>query len=118
MTEPVTIYFKSVAAEDEYGDPVKTWQPVVVEDALVYELAGSDLTDIDRPDGTRVHARIQLPDEYMVTLERDALKGCKVSLTGRGQGENDAYWVIGSPNYAPDLPTRWNTTIEIGRTDG
>lgn len=118
MGETVTIYFKSSDAEDEYGDPVETWKPQVVEGALVYELAGSDLADADRPDGTRVRARVQLPDECMEMFERDALKGCKIALTDRGQGENDAYWVIGSPNYAPDLPTNWNTTIEVGRTDG
>lgn len=118
MTEQVTVLFRRTGAEDQNGDPVETWEPVEVDGALVYELAGSDLSDADRPDGTRVTARVQLPDSYMETLDRDALKGCKVALTGRGQRLDDAYWVIGSPNHAPGLPTGWDTTIEIGRTDG
>lgn len=118
MTEAVTIFSKSAVSEDEHGDPVETWEPTVVEGALVYELAGSDLNDADRPDGKRVHARVQLPDSSMETLGRDSLKGCKIALTGRGQSEEDAYLVIGSPNYAPDMPTKWNTTVEVGRVDG
>lgn len=118
MGETVTIYFKSAGGEDEHGDPVAAFEPQVVEGALVYELAGSDLADADRPDGSRVRARVQLPDSFMETLGRDALKGCKLALADRGQTEEDAYWVIGSPNYGPGLPTGWNTTIEVGRTDG
>ena len=118
MAETVTIYSRSALTEDEHGDPVETWSPTVVAGALVYELAGSDLADADRPDGSRVAARVQLPDSYMSEIGRDELKGSKVTLTDRGQSEDDAYWVIGSPNYAPDLPTWWNTTIELGRVDG
>ena len=118
MTETVTIYKKSNDGEDDYGDPVEVWNPTEVSGCLVYELAGSDLKDADRPDGTRVTARIQLPDSFMMTVDRDWLKGCKVALTSRGQTEGGAYHVIGSPQYAPDLPTKWNTTIEVGRVDG
>lgn len=118
MSETVTLYFKSADAEDEHGDPVDVWVPQVIEGALVYELAGSDLDDADRPDGKRVHARVQLPNASMAAFGRDALKGARLALTGRGQSEDDAFWVIGSPNYAPDMPTCWNTTIEVGRTDG
>lgn len=116
--EAVTIYFEAKGEEDEYGDPVVGWNPVVVDDVLVYELAGSDLNDADMPEGVRVDARIQLPDTYMAGLERDSLKGCKVALTDRGQTAEDAFWVIGSPNYQANLPTRWSTTISLGRTDG
>ena len=118
MPETVTVYRKSTGGEDEYGDPIVGWVPEVVEGALVYELCGSDLNDADLPDGTRVEARVQLPDSYMSEVGRDSLRGCKVALTDRGQTEDDAYWVIGSPNYAPDLPTSWNTTMNLGRTDG
>lgn len=118
MSETVTLYARSISGEDENGDPVETWTPTVVEGALVYELAGSDLADADRPDGKRVNARVQLPDEFMSTVGRDSLKGCKLALTSRGQAEEDAYWVIGSPNHAPDMPTKWSTTIEIGKVDG
>ena len=114
----MTIFFPSNDGEDEYGDPVTTWRPEAIDGALVYELAGTSLVDIDRPGGMRVYARIQLPDEYMAGLGRDALKGCRIALTGRGQTEDDAYWIVGSPNYAPSMPTRWNTTLEAGRKDG
>lgn len=116
--EAVTVLFPRFGAEDAHGDAVVAWEPVEVGGALVYELAGSDLADADRPDGRRVHARVQLPDQYMSTLRRDALKGCKVALTERGQSARDAYWVIGSPNHAPGMPTEWSTTIELGRVDG
>lgn len=118
MTETVTILFRKTGGEDSNGDPAIRWVPVEVDGALVYELAGSDLGDADRPDGTRVLARVQLPDSYTETLERDALKGCRIALTGRGQDIDDAYWVIGSPSHGPNLPTQWSTTIEVGRVDG
>ena len=116
--EAVTVYIKTIGAEDEHGDPVETWDPTPVEGALVYETAGSDLQDADRPDGVKVMARIQLPDSAMEAFGRDALEGAKIALTDRGQTEDDAYWVIGSPNYAPVMPTAWNTTVEVGRVDG
>jgi hypothetical protein len=116
--ELVTLYFKSSGSEDSHGDPVETWTPQEVEGALVYELAGSDLADADRPDGRRVKARVQLPDAAMAALPRDGLEGCRIALTARGQTAADAYWVIGSPNHAPGMPTAWSTTIEVGRTDG
>lgn len=119
MVERVTIYRKSaVPAEDEHGDPIEEWTPTVVDGALVYELSGSDLNAADRPDGTRVHARVQLPAPDMDAFGRDALKGCKLALTDRGQTEDDAYWVIGSPNPALGMPTAWGPTIEVGRVDG
>lgn len=116
--ETVTVYTRTVSAEDEYGDPVETWEPTVVEGALVYELSGSDLDDADRPDGVRVSARVQLPDPVMASFGRDALMGARIALTDRGQEEEDALFVSGSPNFAPDLPSDWNTTIEIGRVHG
>lgn len=116
--ENVTLYIKSAGEEDAHGDPAVTWTPQEVDGALAYELAGSDLSDADMPDGTRVTARVQLPDATMAGLSRDALKGARIALTDRGQTFDDAYWVIGSPNYAPNLPTGWNTTIALGRTDG
>lgn len=118
MPEPVTVYTRSVEAEDQHGDPIETWTPEVVENCLVYELAGSDLADADMPDGTKITARVQFPDSFMANVGRDGLRGCKVALTNRGQTEDDAYWVVGSPSYAPDLPTEWNTTITLGRADG
>ena len=116
--EKVTLYLKSVGGEDSHGDPAVAWTPQEVDGALVYELAGSDLQDADMPDGIRVTARVQFPDEVMAGFTRDALRGARIALTDRGQTLDDAYWVVGSPNYAPDLPTSWNTTITLGRTDG
>lgn len=118
MGETVTVLLRTLGGEDANGDPVESWEPFEVDGALVYELSGPDLSDADRPDGTRAVARVQLPESFMEGLGRDALKRGKVALTGRGQGLEDAYWVIGSPNHAPGLPTGWDTTIEVGRTDG
>lgn len=117
MTEAVTVYKRVADAEDEYGDPAERWEPNVVDGCLVYELAGSDLADADRPDGSRVEARVNFPDEWASALPRGWLKGCKVALTDRGQTEENAYRVIGNPNHQ-ELPTRWSTTVEVGRTDG
>ena len=116
--ESITLWRKSEDGEDEYGDPVGRWEPSTVDGCLVYELAGSDLHDADMPDGIQVTARVQMPDSFMAAAGRDAPRGCKVALTDRGQTFDDAYWVVGSPNYAPDLPTGWNTTITLGRKDG
>ena len=118
MGETVTIWFKSADGEDSHGDPVESWEPARVDGVLVYELAGSDLSDADMPDGVRAEARVQLPDSYMDALGRDQLRGCRISLTDRGQSYDDAYWVVGSPNYAQGLPTGWNTTITLGRKNG
>jgi hypothetical protein len=118
MTETVTVLKPAESGVDSYGDPIETWEPEEIPGCLVYELSGEDAVDRVRPDGVTVSARVQLPDAAMAGRPRGWLRGCRMALTGRGQEQEDAYDVVGSPERNPGMPTRWGTTIELGRAVG
>lgn len=102
------------------GETLWEWDGEVVEGCLVRPLCGQSTpeqpSDALRPDGVRVEYSISLPKEY--TAAAKPLSGCRIALTGRGQGIEDALSVSGCPDRVSPCPTRWDMTCEVGRVDG
>lgn len=87
-----------VRSYDEHNEPSTEWEPTTVENVLVAPGDTSDVTDSDRPYGTRVDVTLGFPKTFSARL-----RGCRVQVGER------TYSVIGDPvpNMAGNCPTQW-----------
>lgn len=94
---------------DEHMEEVRTWEPTTVDNVLVAPGSTADVTDTDRPSGTRVDVTFGFPKTFSARL-----RGCRVQVGER------TYDVIGDPvpNMAENCPTQWWYTAEGAVVDG
>ena len=121
LGETVAVLTRRKTGEDEMGEPVYEWDSERVENVLVRPLSGSDLTDPLRPDGIRVSYSLAFPKAWTAGKAPGFLAHRRVALVARGMDERDAdaaLRVSGSPDRTEPCPTAWDTTAEVGRTDG
>ncbi len=120
LGEAVTVYRRRAAGEDGMGEPAWEWDGEEVAGCLVRPLCGSSTpeqpADALRPDGVRVEFLVSFPKDYTATAA--PLAGCRVALSGRGQGLAAAMAVSGSPAVTSPCPTLWDMTAAVGRVDG
>ena len=119
--QPVAVLTRRKTGEDEMGEPVYEWDSERVENVLVRPLSGSDLADSLRPDGIRVSYSLAFPKAWTAGKAPGFLTHRRVALVARGMDERDAdaaLRVSGSPDRTAPCPTAWDTTAEVGRTDG
>jgi hypothetical protein len=121
LGETVAVLTRRKTGEDEMGEPVYEWSAEQVENVLVRPLSGSDLADPLRPDGIRVSYSLAFPKAWTAGKAPGFLAHRRVALVARGMDGNDAdaaLRVSGSPDRTVPCPTAWDTTAEVGRTDG
>ena len=121
LGETVAVLTRHRTGEDEMGEPVYEWSAERVENVLVRPLSGSDLADPLRPDGIRVSYSLAFPKTWTAGKAPGFLAHRRVALVARGMDERDAdaaLRVSGSPDRTAPCPTAWDTTAEVGRTDG
>lgn len=121
LGEMVAVLTRTKTGEDEMGEPVYEWSAEQVENVLVRPLSGSDLADSLRPDGIRVSYSLAFPKAWTAGKAPGFLTHRRVALVARGMDERDAdaaLRVSGSPDRTAPCPTAWDTTAEVGRTDG
>lgn len=114
--ETVTVYRREQVAVDALGEPEYIWTTEQVGNVLVRPVNTFDtanLVDGERPDGIRVKYVLGFPKTY-----KGKLVHCKIALTERGMGFDDALDVSGDPDYLRPCPTAWNMLVSVGRTDG
>lgn len=104
----VTVLTPTVS-HDEHMEEVHSWKPTTVDNVLVAPGGTSDVTDTDRPSGTRVDVTLCFPKTFSARL-----RGCRVQVDGR------TYEVVGDPvpNMAGNCPTQWWYTAEAVAVDG
>lgn len=126
LTQSVRVWSRSEAGTDPMGDTVYEWAPYDVDGALVRPLEGSDLERGDsasdlRPDGVRVLFSVALPKGYAGPPLRHArvtLLHPSYGMDLTSEGWRTALAVSGDPQPTIPCPTRWDTIVEVGRTDG
>ena len=121
LGETVAVLTRRRTGEDEMGEPEYEWDSERVENVLVRPLSGSDLADSLRPDGIRVSYSLAFPKAWTAGKAPGFLAHRRVALVARGMDERDAdaaLRVSGSPDRTAPCPTAWDTTAEVGRTDG
>ena len=108
--ETVTILRVEQEGVDAWNNPITRPVEELVEDVLVQNPTGADITDTDRPHGIRVDLVLQFPRAYTGGSLRDAL------IRVRGV----KYRVIGDPIPLDGgmTPTRWNMSVNVTRSDG
>lgn len=98
-----------VSSLDEHHEERRGWEPRVVENVLVCPGQTSDVTDTDRPLGTRADVTLGFPKTFS-----DRLRGCRVKVGER------TFSIVGDPvpNMAENCPTQWWYTAEGVEVDG
>lgn len=127
LTQTVRVWTRSQSGVDPMGEPTYEWCFRDVDGVLVRPGTASDLERGDsasdlRPDGVRVRFTLAFPKGY----DGPALRHARVTLLERRYGmdlsEEDgwrtALAVSGDPRPTIPCPTRWDTIVEVGRTDG
>ena len=127
LTQTVRVWTREMVETDQMGEPVYGWSHVDVPGVLVRVGAGSDLERGDslsdlRPDGVRVKYTLAFPKDY----DGPKLRHARITLldpaygmdADESKGWETALAVSGDPAPQIPCPTRWNMTVEVGRTDG
>lgn len=94
---------------DEHMEEIVSWEPATVGNVIVAPGSTADVTDSDRPHGTRADVTLGFPKTFSARL-----RGCRVEVGER------TYEVIGDPvpNMAENCPTEWWYTAEGVLVDG
>lgn len=111
--EVVSVWRKTQTGTDAMGEPIYEWTSEDVANCLIRPLSGEDISEAARPDGVRASYSVAFPKTY---LDRDSLRGCKVSF--RDLGEDEALDVVGEPDITRPCPTAWDVIAQVGRADG
>lgn len=127
LTQSVRVWAREEAGTDPMGEAVFEWRFADVDGVLVRpttapEMERGDSASDLRPDGVRVRFALAFPKGYdgpplrhsRVTL-LDPRYGMDLSQTDGWRG---ALVVSGDPQPTIPCPTRWDTIVEVGRTDG
>ena len=126
LTQSVRVWSREVASTDPMGEPTYAWTAHDVDGVLVRPGTAtvSDRSDTSsdlRTDGVRVLFTLALPKGY----DGPPLRHARVTLLDRrygmdvsSDGWRTALEVTGDPRPTVPCPTRWDTVVEVGRTDG
>ena len=127
LTQSIRVWARTASGTDPMGEPTYEWAHsdvggVLVRPASVSEMERGDSASDLRPDGVRVQYVLALPKGY----DGPPLRHARVTLLdpayGMDQSESDgwrtALAVSGDPRPTIPCPTRWDTIVEVGRTDG
>lgn len=127
LTQTVRVWTREQQGTDPMGDPIYVWTHVDVPGVLVRVGSGTDLERGDslsdlRPDGVRVRYTLAFPKDY----SGPPLRHARITLlepaygmdADEAEGWSTALVVSGDPAPQIPCPTRWNMTVEVGRTDG
>lgn len=104
----VTVLTPTVT-HDEHMEESVSWEPTTVDNVLVAPGSTADVTESDRPHGTRADVTFGFPKTFSARL-----RGCRVRVGER------TYEVVGDPvpNMAENCPTQWWYTAEGVTVDG
>lgn len=127
LTQAVRVWTRAESGTDPMGEPTYAWSFADVDGVLVRPLEGTAMERGDsasdlRPDGVRVRFVLAFPKGY----DGPPLRHARVTLLhpryGMDASETDgwrtALAVSGDPRPTVPCPTRWDTIVEVGRTDG
>lgn len=127
LTQAVRVWYRTQEGTDPMGEPTYAWSHADVDGVLVRPATGSDMERGDpasdlRPDGVRVRYVLALPKGY----DGPPLRHARVTLLhpaygmdlDESEGWREALAVSGDPRPTVPCPTRWDTIVEVGRTDG
>ena len=103
------IVLTPTVAYDEHMEETVSWEPATVDNVIVAPGSTADVTDSDRPHGTRADVTFGFPKTFSARL-----RGCHVVVGER------TYEVVGDPvpNMAENCPTEWWYTAEGVLVDG
>lgn len=106
--QTVVVELASATATDPFGNPVKTFETLEVENVLAQPVSTDDLGP-ERPNGITIDVRFFFPK----TFDRD-LTGARITWGGH------TFNVLGTPlQLPPDLtPGIWGLKAEGAKTDG
>lgn len=102
----IILYKKNKVGEDEFGAPVYEELPEVVNDVLVGEPEGSDVTDTLNLDGKRLAYTLAIPKG-----DTHEWRDRKVEFFGR------KFRTFGEPVEGIEgmIPLRWNKKVKVER---
>lgn len=102
----IILYTKNKVGEDEFGAPVYEELPEVVNDVLVGEPEGSDVTDTLNLTGKRLAYTLAIPKG-----DTHEWRDRKVEFFGR------KFRTFGEPVEGIDgmIPLRWNKKVKVER---
>lgn len=102
----IILYTKNKVGEDEFGDPVYEELPEVVNDVLVGEPEGSDVTDTLNLTGKRLAYTLAIPKG-----DTHEWRDRKVEFFGR------KFRTFGEPVEGIEgmIPLRWNKKVKVER---
>ena len=123
LTQSVRIWARSQSGVDPMGEPIYSWASTDVDGVLVRPGTTRDLDGDDglRPDGVRVSFTLALPKGYdgpSLRHARITLLHPRYGMDASADGWRTALAVTGDPQPVVPCPTRWDTIVEVGRTDG
>ena len=104
----IILYTKNKVGEDEFGAPVYEELPEVVNDVLVGEPEGSDMTDTLNLTGKRLAYTLAIPKG-----DTHEWRDRKVEFFGR------KFRTFGEPVEGIEgmIPLRWNKKVKVERYD-
>lgn len=126
LTQAVRVWTRTQDGTDPMGEPTYAWSHRDVDGVLVRpgpspELGQGDAASGLRPDGVRVLFTIALPKGYdgpSLRHARVTLLEPRYGMDRSPEGWRTALAVSGDPAPTIPCPTRWDTIVEVGRTDG
>lgn len=114
--ETWAFYVPKKAGTDNLGVETVTYTEYIIENVLTRKSSTEDL-GVERPNGASIDFVLGLPKDLPYGLNVLNLQG-GYAISKEAYRDNGKYYIIGSPQITRPCPTKWNTIVYVGRSNG